>query len=380
MSGRQLSGTRAVLGWFIATAAVLAAAPGWAQFDRLRDDIELKGLDMHPRGSLLEPREPWMAAVRPRDAVLYGLLDVGLARTLASARTPCRPKQEASSGIENLSASHWGVRTRETLGGGWRAYLRLEQSIAVDTGGVGNDCAAFDRAALVGLWHRRLGAFSVGLQEQPASQAALLGDPWEGATRVWPGELAYLCSRRVVAGGGVGDAPSRLCLGRRSDRAIAWRSPEAAALPGLRVEALGTLTGGAEQSGFSLRYEQGLLAVALGHQRWSADDAVTPLSLRLNAGAWVGYAALSSGRAAGDRFQQIALGAAYTVQHHPWDRWRVAIGEHRWAAGGSAARAAMGWERGLSRRTAVHAEFSLPAGGSANGHAVGVGIRHGFTL
>lgn len=86
------------------------------------------------------------------NVTLYGTADLGLRSTsgLSAANAPIPGSSQAvNSGI--LSASRWGLRGSEDLGGGLKAEFNLESAIAMDTGAQGNSARYFDRAAWLGL-------------------------------------------------------------------------------------------------------------------------------------------------------------------------------------------------------------------------------------
>ena len=60
------------------------------------------------------------------------------------------------------SPDRFGFRGVEDLGGGLGAFFRLESGINLDTGGFTRTDVAFNRYALVGLEHRRVGSVSLG--------------------------------------------------------------------------------------------------------------------------------------------------------------------------------------------------------------------------
>lgn len=76
---------------------------------------------------------------------LYGLVDVGLDRTL-HVRGGSTTRLQSGQQI----GSHWGVRGREDLGGGLAALFNLEAGINADTGS-SISSVFFDRRSVIGL-------------------------------------------------------------------------------------------------------------------------------------------------------------------------------------------------------------------------------------
>jgi predicted porin len=109
---------------------------------------------------------------------LYGIADVGLRATdgLSSSNTPTPPGHTTavSSGIDNTS--RWGIKGQESLGGGWKAVMRLEGGINADTGSSAKSDRVFDRDAWVGLGSP-FGQLSAGRQPSLLSDALLPVDP-----------------------------------------------------------------------------------------------------------------------------------------------------------------------------------------------------------
>jgi predicted porin len=109
---------------------------------------------------------------------LYGIADVGVrtASGLAAnnAPTPSGHTTAVSSGVD--STSRWGLKGQEALGGGWKALLRLEGGINLDTGAQAKSDRLFDRQAWVGL-ESPYGTLALGRQANLISDALLTVDP-----------------------------------------------------------------------------------------------------------------------------------------------------------------------------------------------------------
>lgn len=109
---------------------------------------------------------------------LYGVVDAGLRETsglnAANAPTPAGRTTSLTSGVDNTSV--WGIKGQESLGGGWRAVLRLEGGVNVDTGSQAKNDRLFDRHAWVGL-DSPYGMLALGRQPNLISDALAAVDP-----------------------------------------------------------------------------------------------------------------------------------------------------------------------------------------------------------
>lgn len=109
---------------------------------------------------------------------LYGVADAGIrhSRGLAANHT-ASPGSTSALGSSLLTASRWGIRGGESLGGGTRVEFNLESAIALDTGSQGNSARYFDRASWLGLsgdW----GQLRAGRQTNLLVDALLPIDPF----------------------------------------------------------------------------------------------------------------------------------------------------------------------------------------------------------
>lgn len=135
----------------------------------------------HPRilAALLASLTLSSAACRAQSgATLYGVVDVGMRETnglnASNAPTPPGHTTALTSGVENTSV--WGVRGQEDLGGGWKAVMRLEGGINVDTGTQAKGDRLFDRHAWLGL-DSPYGRVTLGRQPNLISDALASVDP-----------------------------------------------------------------------------------------------------------------------------------------------------------------------------------------------------------
>jgi len=109
---------------------------------------------------------------------LYGIVDAGMRATsaLGANNAPTLPGHASavSSGIDQTS--RWGLKGKETLGGGWAALVRLEGGINADTGTSAKSDRLFDRLAWVGL-ESPYGTLAAGRQTNLLSDALIPVDP-----------------------------------------------------------------------------------------------------------------------------------------------------------------------------------------------------------
>nr|WP_307728071.1 porin [Massilia terrae] len=109
---------------------------------------------------------------------LYGIVDAGLRSTsglgASNAPIPSGTNFAVNSGIDNTS--RWGIKGQESLGDGWKALIRLEGGINVDTGAAAKSDRLFDRQASVGL-DSPYGSLLAGRQPNLLSDALIPVDP-----------------------------------------------------------------------------------------------------------------------------------------------------------------------------------------------------------
>lgn len=93
------------------------------------------------------------APVAPGSVQLYGIVDAGL-----NIVTGLRGGTDRTLASGIMEGSRWGLTGTEDLGGGWRAFFRLESRFEVDTGGLNNRPASglqvpdrLSNATLLGL-------------------------------------------------------------------------------------------------------------------------------------------------------------------------------------------------------------------------------------
>lgn len=116
-----------------------------------------------------------MAQAVPTSGVtLYGKLDLAIDTTRFSGTA-----NRAAQNLRYLSndISYWGLLGTEDLGGGTRAYFKLESGFSLDTGATSGGNKLFDREAYVG-YSGQWGAIQLGSQFSPALFLQAKSDPF----------------------------------------------------------------------------------------------------------------------------------------------------------------------------------------------------------
>jgi predicted porin len=105
-----------------------------------------------------------IGAYAQSSVALYGRIDVSTNYIIYDSTAT-----RGSTRVKSLSsdASMFGFRGTEDLGGGKRAYFKLESGFNVDTGAQSNAVSFFNRESYVGLGDARLGSIQLGSQYTP---------------------------------------------------------------------------------------------------------------------------------------------------------------------------------------------------------------------
>jgi predicted porin len=200
---------------------------------------------------------------------LYGTVDGGL---LYTSKTPnAVTGQNAGSQFSmidsGLSASQFGLKGNEDLGGGLKASFELESGISIANGGY-NDSNGnlFGRQAWVALSDERFGEVKVGLQYSPFFLAIYDSDPRD-LSQFGSGLITY--------------ADNVILTGIFNANAVSYTSPKIAGFQGSMMVALGGEAGdfqaGRQYSG-SLKYEHaGLMVNASIYDGNAGGTADTPV-------------------------------------------------------------------------------------------------------
>jgi len=329
---------------------VLAAA-GAASAETAREEIARLGLDHHPR-----------PALRRESVQLYGQLALGLSRVPSAWRS-------GGQGVAPIAGNWLGLQGTETLDHGWWAQFRLEGTLrAVPGDGAGGFAA--DRAAQVGLSHRRWGALVFGRVEQPAYQLLALADPLSGGVGA--------ADRLLYA-----QTPTAGTLETRVSHAMLWTAP--ASWPGLQAHVLVSRPTDAQAraDGAALQGRTGAIAWGLGWHAWPARQTqAVPVVLRHTGDTHQTWLAVTHGRETGVHFRSSTLGWSLRVPRGPRPATTVLQLSHRDRRRGPQEwQLAAGIEQPLSARTAWRLTGAVRgASGSATRTGGELGLRHRFTL
>ncbi|MGH8784069.1 MAG: porin [Cupriavidus necator] len=128
---------------------------------------------------------------------LYGVIDTGIeyVNRVATAPKTLSPtlageapvgKRFGMPGNGGLSASRWGLRGVEDLGGGLKAYFTLESQFTPDTGQFAGNTGIFNRQAYVGLGNA-YGKITFGKQYSSLAEGMLNFSPTRAAPAYEPG-------------------------------------------------------------------------------------------------------------------------------------------------------------------------------------------------
>ncbi|MFY9511156.1 MAG: porin [Rubrivivax sp.] len=115
------------------------------------------------------------AAAAQSSASVYGLIDMSINHMRFSG-TATRPS--ASQTTVSNDASRIGFRASEDLGGGRRAYFKLESGVSLDTGASTNATQFWNLESYVGIADPKLGSVQLGSQFTPAVWASSRVDPF----------------------------------------------------------------------------------------------------------------------------------------------------------------------------------------------------------
>ena len=178
------------------------------------------------------------AAMAQSSVTLYGKVDIGAARSIASDVNE----------IKQASGSRFGFRGTEDLGGGLKANFTLEHRFNPDTGAVGNTSSFFTGRSIVGL-SGGFGSINIGRDYSAAFWTALGGDVfgYDG----------------VAANGGVAGAGAQTV---RFDNVISYASPK---MSGFMLEASSAQKEAGARNGSAVRisYANGPIAASFATEK-----------------------------------------------------------------------------------------------------------------
>ncbi|MFJ1211678.1 porin [Burkholderia pyrrocinia] len=199
---------------------------------------------------------------------LYGVVDAAVLYTNKSLNTRTGANDGHKFALVDgaASASRFGLRGVEDLGGGLKATFVLESGIDVPSGGFGNSNGnMFGRQAWLAL-SGDFGTVKAGLQYSPFVLAQIATDPRD---------IAYFGSGAVIYVDNV------LVTGLFNQNAVSYTSPVIAGLQGSAMFGLGGKAGdfqSGRQYSASLKYQMGGLLVAAALYNGNAGGtAATPV-------------------------------------------------------------------------------------------------------
>lgn len=332
------------------------------------------------------------------NVVLYGIADAGVRHasglTASNAASP-GSITALNSGI--LSASRWGIRGSENLGGSLKADFNLESAIALDTGSQGNSARYFDRASWIGLsgdW----GQLRAGRQTNLLADAIISVDPFSlliAALNPNVGIAALNQHGLGVQFGNSGQATAAYRLDNSLKYTHNWGRVGVSLMHGFGE--VSDKHSALSSSGGLLRYGDGGLTVTMAYQRFNSAassklDAMTAgAAYRMGSVTLMGNYARHKARIsdASDTVQRVlTLGAKYhatekitlTAAHYKMDRDRAGLRADGYG------RSLLLAEYRLSPRTRAYAEADFTnwrngyQGAGNKKHATGtsLGMVHTF--
>lgn len=116
-----------------------------------------------------------ICAFAQASVTLYGRINVS-ANYQSYAATATKPEQHGVT--LSSDTSWWGMRGVEDLGGGNRAYFKLEGGFQVDTGSQSNPSSIFNRETYAGLGSDTFGSIQAGSQYSPSIFISAKVDPF----------------------------------------------------------------------------------------------------------------------------------------------------------------------------------------------------------
>ncbi|EKZ95369.1 porin [Cupriavidus metallidurans] len=137
------------------------------------------------------------AAHAQSSVTLYGVIDLGVEYINRVATAPTSASQTLAGvppagsrvdmpGTGGLSASRWGLRGSEDLGGGLKAIFTLESQFSPDTGAFAGNTGIFNRQAYLGL-SNQYGKVTFGKQYSSLAEGMLNFSPTRAAPAYEPG-------------------------------------------------------------------------------------------------------------------------------------------------------------------------------------------------
>lgn len=324
-------------------------------------------------------------SVMAQNVQLYGTVDVGIENVNSGgvSTTTMGPGSV-------YTPSFIGIKGTEELGNGLQGKFVLEQGFDVSTGAQEGVNQAFSRQSWLGLSSKEMGEVRLGKQYTPIRNIVEAVDPFRlGLTG---------SSLNVLAGGLLGQAQTL-------DNAVTYVSPTVGGLTGSVQYGLGETAGSTSANttwGGSVAYSNGPLLVGAALMNAKRGDGVVQDD---KADAWVLGGTYDFGAAKAHfayaetkledriansetKLKNVHLGVSKTMGAHTvlasWNRNEVSD-----LANSTTDQYAIGYEYGLSKRTALYTSYAYVkndsnvglAGAAGNGENVNrynFGVKHSF--
>ena len=321
-----------------------------------------------------------LAAMAQSNVQVYGVLDAAIAKEDTGA--PNGSRTVVNSG--NQSSSRFGFKGTEDLGNGLKAVFNIEGGLALDTGA--GDSALFGRRAVVGL-SGDFGSILLGREYTPIADVAKETDVF--------GQGFYGSNLNSFGSGR---------LTRRISNSVNYKSNSMAGFKvGAAYSAGETSTGAStDLMGIMADYTNGGFYVGAGYHTFErltiGDDKELIVGAGFKFGAFEikGNYMQANPIGANNKFEQINLGAAFTMDAH---KFFANFQTDEMESGAKAHGVAIAYSYSLSKRTNVYASyatlsnnatgvFGLNAASTnvtppatapgADPKALSLGIRHSF--
>lgn len=204
-------------------------------------------------------------AMAQSNVTLYGIVDAGIV-----AERGGLGGNVTKIGSGTSSASRFGFKGTEDLGGGLNAIFKLEAGVKTDDGALDNSTnRLFNREAYVGLSSKTAGTLTVGRQYTPYYETLRdVGDPFAMGLAGTAKNLFPVGSTSAVA---------NVTTGTRNDNAVVYKAPSFYGFTGAVSYSLGEQAGDSSaqrQIGASGLFTQGAMNVGIAYNTHNNDTAL----------------------------------------------------------------------------------------------------------
>ena len=281
-----------------------------------------------------------LAASAQSSVTVYGMMDAAIAKEDTGAAGGKRTV--VNSG--NQSSSRLGFKGTEDIGNGLKAVFNIEAGVALDTGA--SDAALFGRRAVVGL-AGDFGSIMVGREYTPIADVAKETDVF--------GQGFYGSNLNAFGAGR---------LTRRISNSVNYKSNS---MSGFKVGAAysaGETSSGPSGTlkGIMADYNGGGFYVGVGYHTFERLTTGNDKELIVGAGFKTGAFEVKGNymeadpTGANNKFEQINVGAAYTMDAH---KFFANYQTDKLETGAKAHGLAVAYQYSLSKRTNVYASYSM---------------------